>query len=115
MKKFTQNIAAKIISNPYVRVTKRGDWTSLQWGESMSQIGGEYLYMLSWEVQDDRVVWYEFNSSLNRVADTGMTCIRDDINLEGDDLFVRLETLEAEKEKILAAASKIYTEQSAGN
>jgi hypothetical protein len=114
MKKFTQNIAEKIIGSDSVRVAKSGNYTCLKWGKDMSQIGSGFVYFLSWEFQDGKIVWIERDSDYNIVENTGMTCICDDLNLDGDGLFVTIEVLEAEKEQILAIAAKIYAEQ-AGN
>ena len=113
MKKFTQNIVERIITSDSVSVYRHGNYTSILWGKSMSQSG--YVYCLAWKVQDGQVVWVERDQDYNIVENTGMTCIQDDINLDGDGLFVTIEQLEKEKEKILAFAEKIYAEQSAGN
>ena len=111
MKKFTQNIVERITGSSHVRVAKSGNYTCLKWGKSMSQIGSGYIYFLSWEVQDGKIHWIERDSDYNVVENTQMTCICDDLNLEGDGLFVRLQDLEKEKEQILAVAEKIYAEQ----
>lgn len=113
MKKFTQNIAEKVLGSSHVRVTKTNNWTTLTWGKSMSQIGHGYTYVLSWTAQDGKISWVERDQDYNMKENTGMTCICDDLNLDGDGLFVTIKVLEAEKEKILEVAAKIYAEQSA--
>ena len=116
MKKFTQNIAEKVLGSSHVRVYKVGNYTSLSWGKSMSHIGHGYVYLLSWwEIQGDKVVWTERDQDYNVKSNTGMTCILDDLILDGDGLFVTIEVLEKEKVEILAVAEKIYAEQEEKN
>ena len=116
MKKFAKNIAMKIIGSDYVRVTQKGNYTCLSWGKSMSNFGHGYVYLLSWDTHDDgSVEWTERDQDYNIKENTGMTCICDQINLDGDGLFITIDELEAEKEKILDAAAKIYAEQEEKN
>lgn len=111
MKRFTENVVERIVKSDKVEVTKGRTWTNLYWTKSMSQIGSGFVYCLSWISNGDKIKWVERDGDYNIKSNTGMTCICDQFRNFEDELFVRLEVLEAEKEKILAVAEKIYAEQ----
>ena len=111
MKKFAKNIVGRIQNNPNKEVTKHQNYVSIRWGKSHAQVFPGYIYQLSWMTVDGTAYWQEFNDSFNRVENTGMTCICDLINPDGDGLYVKLKDLEDQKEEILALAAKIYAKQ----
>ena len=115
MKRFTKNIAERVLGSSQAEVTKSRDGvtTTLYWEKSMNQLGSGYIYCLSWISNGDKIKWIERDGDFNLKEDTGMTCICDQFRNFEDELFVRLEVLEAEKDEILAMADKIYAEQSA--